>query len=219
MKRKDNNLGLSINTLKESAIEMMEKCEIIVEKSVQAMVDKDIEASRKIIVMDDEIDDLRGYIREQIIELIALRQPLAKDLRTIYALSIMSTELERIGDYAVNIAMETIKIGEDEYVEELIDIPKMKNVSMSMLANAKEAFKNNDTKLAHATALEDDIIDELYNEVYVDCIAAMNRDKKNISQAVRLLLVGRFLERIGDHVTNICEMIIYSIKGEMIELD
>ncbi|MEG1410434.1 MAG: phosphate signaling complex protein PhoU [Terrisporobacter sp.] len=219
MKKNDNNLGLSINSLKNSAIEMMGKCEVIVEKSVKAMVDKDVEASRKIIVMDDEIDDLRGYIREQIIELIALRQPLAKDLRTIYALSIMSTELERIGDYAVNIAMETIKIGEDEYVEELIDIPKMKNVSMAMLKNAKEAFKNNDAKLAQATALEDDIIDELYNEVYVDCIAAMHRNEKNISQAVRLLLVGRFLERIGDHITNICEMIIYSIKGEMIELD
>ena len=151
--------------------------------------------------------------------MIALRQPMAKDLRTIYALSIMSTELERIGDYAVNIAMETIKIGEDEYVEELIDIPKMKRVSMDMLKSAKMAFMNSDVKLAHKTALQDDIIDDLYNEVYIDCISAMHRDKRNIAQAVRLLLVGRFLERIGDHVTNICEMIIYSIKGEMIELD
>ena len=207
MKRNDNNLGLSINSLKETAVEMIVKCEVIVEEAVNAMVAKDIEKSKEIIGLDDDIDDLRGYIREQIIELIALRQPMAKDLRTIYALSIMSTELERIGDYAVNIAMETIKIGEDEYVEELIDIPKMKRVSMDMLKNAKMAFMNSDVKLAHKTALQDDIIDDLYNEVYIDCISAMHRDKRNIAQAVR------------DHVTNICEMIIYSIKGEMLELD
>lgn len=144
MKRNDNNLGLSINSLKETAVEMIVKCEVIVEEAVNAMVAKDIEKSKEIIGLDDDIDDLRGYIREQIIELIALRQPMAKDLRTIYALSIMSTELERIGDYAVNIAMETIKIGEDEYVEELIDIPKMKRVSMDMLKNAKMAFMNSD---------------------------------------------------------------------------
>lgn len=219
MKKSDNNLGLSINSLKESAIEMIEKCEVIVEEAVDAMVEKDIEKSKEIIGLDDDIDDLRAYIRENIIELIALRQPMAKDLRSIYALSTISGELERIGDYAVNIAMETIKIGEDEYVEELIDIPKMKRVSMDMLKSAKIAFINNDTKLAHKTALQDDIIDDLYNEVYIDCISAMKRDEKNIPQAVKLLLVGRFLERIGDHVTNICEMIIYSVKGEMIELD
>lgn len=219
MKKNDNNLGLSINCLKDIAIEMMDKCENIVEEAVNAMVEKNIEKSKEIIGLDDDIDNLRGYIREQIIELIALRQPMAKDLRTIYALSTMSTELERIGDYAVNIAMETIKIGEDEYVEELIDIPKMKRVSMDMLKSAKVAFINSDVKLAHKTALQDDIIDDLYNEVYIDCISAMKRDERNIPQAVRLLLVGRFLERIGDHVTNICEMIIYSIKGEMLELD
>lgn len=219
MKKNDNNLGLSINSLKEITIEMMEKCEHIIEESVSAMVEKDIEKSKNIIVLDDDIDELRGYIREQLIELIALRQPMAKDLRTIYALSAMATELERIGDYAVNIAMENIKIGGDEYVEELIDIPKMKNISIDMLKSAKMSFINNDVKLAKKIALQDDIIDDLCNEVYIDCISAMHRDKKNIVQAVRLLLVGRFLERIGDHITNICEMIIYSIKGELVELD
>ena len=214
-----SNLDLNINQLIDLTFEMMDKCEIIVSKAVDAMVAKDLEASREILILDDDIDDLRSTIRERSIELIALKQPLAKDLRIIYALSAMAMELERVGDYAVNIAMETIKIGNDEYVEELIDIPKMKDVSISMLKSAKKALETKDDKLAHKTGLQDDIIDNLYNEVYVDALGAMHKNPKNINQGVKLLFVGRYLERVGDHITNICELVIYAIRGEMIEID
>jgi phosphate transport system protein len=198
---------------------MMDKCENIVIKSVDAMVAKDIEKSKEILILDNEIDDLRSYIRDKSIELIALKQPLATDLRIIHALGVIAIELERVGDYAVNIAMETIKIGNDEYVEKLIDIPKMKDVCVSMLINAKTALRENDEKLAYKTALQDDIVDELYNDVYVDALGAMHKNSDNINQGVKLLFVGRYLERIGDHITNICELVIYAIKGEMIEID
>lgn len=214
-----NILDLNINQLIDLTFEMMDKCEIIVSKAVDAMVSKDLEASKEILILDDDIDDLRSIIREKSIELIALKQPLAKDLRIIYALGAMAMELERVGDYAVNIAMETIKIGHDEYVEELIDIPKMKDVSISMLKSAKKALETKDDKLAHKTGLQDDIIDDLYNEVYVDALGAMHKDPKNINQGVKLLFVGRYLERVGDHITNICELVIYAIRGEMIEID
>lgn len=214
-----NNLGLNISKLKEITVDMMNKCENIVNKSVDLMVEKDVEGSKELLFLDDEIDDLKDYIREKSIELMALKQPLAKDLRIIYALGAMAMELERIGDYAVNIAMETIKIGKDEHVEELIDIPKMKEVAISMLRSAKKSLQENDDKLAQKTGLEDDIIDDLYNSVYIDVIGAMKKDAYNINQGLKLLFVGRYLERIGDHITNICELVIYAITGEMKELD
>lgn len=214
-----SNMDLNISKLTDLTLQMMDKCENIVIKSVDAMVAKDIEKSKEILILDNEIDDLRSYIRDKSIELIALKQPLATDLRIIHALGVIAIELERVGDYAVNIAMETIKIGNDEYVEKLIDIPKMKDVCVSMLINVKAALRENDEKLAYKTALQDDIIDELYNDVYVDALGAMHKNVDNINQGVKLLFVGRYLERIGDHITNICELVIYSIKGEMIEID
>lgn len=214
-----SNMDLNINKLTDLTLQMMDKCENIVIKSVDAMVAKDIEKSKEILILDNEIDDLRSYIRDKSIELTALKQPLATDLRIIHALGVIAIELERVGDYAVNIAMETIKIGNDEYVEELIDIPKMKDVCVSMLINAKVALRENDEKLAYKTALQDDIVDELYNDVYVDALGAMYKNVDNINQGVKLLFVGRYLERIGDHITNICELVIYAIKGEMIEID
>lgn len=214
-----SNMDLNINKLTDLTLQMMDKCENIVIKSVDAMVSKDIEQSKEILILDNEIDDLRSYIRDKSIELIALKQPLATDLRIIHALGVIAIELERVGDYAVNIAMETIKIGSDEYVETLIDIPKMKDVCVSMLKNAKVALMENDEKLAYKTALQDDIVDELYNDVYVDALGAMHKNSDNINQGVKLLFVGRYLERIGDHITNICELVIYAIKGEMIEID
>lgn len=214
-----NNLDININELIDMTCEMMDKCENIVSKAVDAMVSKDLEASKDILILDDEIDDLREYIREKSIELMALKQPLAKDLRIIYALGSIAMELERVGDYAVNIAMETIKIGTEEHVEKLIDIPKMKDVTIGMLKSAKNALKNNDPKLAHKTGLQDDVVDELYSAVHIDALSAMHKDKHNINQGVKLLFVGRYLERIGDHITNICEFVIYAINGEMIEID
>ncbi len=214
-----SNMDLNINKLTDLTLQMMDKCQNIVIKSVDAMVAKDIEKSKEILILDNEIDDLRSYIRDKSIELIALKQPLATDLRIIHALGVIAIELERVGDYAVNIAMETIKIGNDEYVEKLIDIPKMKDVCVSMLINAKKALQENDEKLAYKTGLQDDIVDELYNDVYVDALGAMHKNVDNINQGVKLLFVGRYLERIGDHITNICELVIYAIKGEMIEID
>ncbi len=185
-----SNMDLNINKLTDLTLQMMDKCENIVIKSVDAMVAKDIEQSKEILILDNEIDDLRSYIRDKSIELIALKQPLATDLRIIHALGVIAIELERVGDYAVNIAMETIKIGNDEYVEKLIDIPKMKDVCVSMLKNAKVALMENDEKLAYKTGLQDDIVDELYNDVYVDALGAMHKNSDNINQGVKLLFVG-----------------------------
>ena len=142
-----------------------------------------------------------------------------KDLKYICVLSDISTELERIGDYAVNICKETIAIGEDEYIKELIDIPKMSDMCSQMLEDLNNAFLEEDAELAYEIALRDKELDRLYLQIRDDSLKAMHRNPEdNINQGVRLLFVGRYLERIGDHITNICEKIIYAKKGTMVEI-
>ena len=212
------NLGLSIDTLKQYTINMIEECVSILDLSVECMLKQDIEGCKKVIKQDDKIDELREYIRDRSIELLVLKQPMARDLRYIYALGFIALELERIGDYAVNIAEETIKICQDEYIKDLIDIPKMYEECKKMILEVKESLENENEDLAREIALQDDKIDSLYNRVQEDCLRVMNANPQTINQGVNLLFIGRYLERIGDHITNICEMIIFAINGEMTEI-
>ncbi len=214
----NTNLGLSIDTLKQYTINMIEECVSILDLSVECMLKQDIEGCKKVIKQDDKIDELREYIRDRSIELLVLKQPMARDLRYIYALGFIALELERIGDYAVNIAEETIKICQDEYIKDLIDIPKMYEECKKMILEVKESLENENEDLAREIALQDDKIDSLYNRVQEDCLRVMNANPQTINQGVNLLFIGRYLERIGDHITNICEMIIFAINGEMAEI-
>nr|WP_288306609.1 phosphate signaling complex protein PhoU [uncultured Romboutsia sp.] len=214
----NTNLGLSIDTLKQYTINMIEECVSILDLSVECMLKQDIEGCKKVIKQDDKIDELREYIRDRSIELLVLKQPMARDLRYIYALGFIALELERIGDYAVNIAEETIKICQDEYIKDLIDIPKMYEECKKMILEVKESLENENEDLAREIALQDDKIDSLYNRVQDDCLRVMNANPQTINQGVNLLFIGRYLERIGDHITNICEMIIFAINGEMTEI-
>ena len=214
----NTNLGLSIDTLKQYTINMIEECVSILDLSVECMLKQDIEGCKKVIKQDDKIDELREYIRDRSIELLVLKQPMARDLRYIYALGFIALELERIGDYAVNIAEETIKICQDEYIKDLIDIPKMYEECKKMILEVKESLENENEDLAREIALQDDNIDSLYNRVQEDCLRVMNANPQTINQGVNLLFIGRYLERIGDHITNICEMIIFAINGEMTEI-
>ena len=214
----NTNLALSIDTLKQYTINMIEECVSILDLSVECMLKQDIEGCKKVIKQDDKIDELREYIRDRSIELLVLKQPMARDLRYIYALGFIALELERIGDYAVNIAEETIKICQDEYIKDLIDIPKMYEECKKMILEVKESLENENEDLAREIALQDDKIDSLYNRVQEDCLRVMNANPQTINQGVNLLFIGRYLERIGDHITNICEMIIFAINGEMTEI-
>ena len=168
----NTNLGLSIDTLKQYTINMIEECDSILDLSVECMLKQDIEGCKKVIKQDDKIDELREYIRDRSIELLVLKQPMARDLRYIYALGFIALELERIGDYAVNIAEETIKICQDEYIKDLIDIPKMYEECKKMILEVKESLENENEDLAREIALQDDKIDSLYNRVQEDCFRA-----------------------------------------------
>ncbi|GAA0705739.1 phosphate signaling complex protein PhoU [Paraclostridium ghonii] len=214
----NNNLELNINTLINYTLKMFDKSEEILEASVASMMLKDVEKAKTIAQQDDEIDTLRDYIRDRSIELMALKQPMAKDLRFIYALESICLELERIGDYSVNIADEVIKIGKEEHIKELIDIPKMKDICINMIKDAKKALELSDETLAYNTALKDDLVDKIYDVIQEHTLKVMHEKEMNIDQGVTMLFVARYLERIGDHITNICEKIIYALKGDMIEI-
>lgn len=215
----NEDIVLCIGTLKEYTSGMIKRCQDAVTLSVDSMVNKNLEQAEKIMESDDDIDLLREYIRDRSIELMASKHPMTKDLKYICVLSDISTELERIGDYAVNICKETIAIGEDEYIKELIDIPKMSDMCSQMLEDLNNAFLEEDAELAYEIALRDKELDRLYLQIRDDSLKAMHRNPEdNINQGVRLLFVGRYLERIGDHITNICEKIIYAKKGTMVEI-
>lgn len=214
----NTSLELNINTLEDYTLKMIDKCELILIDAVDCMINKDIEKAKDIVNRDDEIDALREYVRDRSIELMVLKQPMARDLRFIYALGNIAIELERIGDYAVNIADEVIKIGDEKYIKELVDLPKMKDICVEMLRDTKKALETHDEELAYNTALKDDLVDNLYEEVQEHTLNVMHQREVNIDQGVRLLFIGRYLERVGDHITNTCEKIIYAIKGEMVEI-
>ncbi|MGL4797616.1 MAG: phosphate signaling complex protein PhoU [Paraclostridium sp.] len=214
----NTSLELNINTLEDYTLKMIDKCELILIDAVDCMLNKNIEKAKDIVNRDDEIDALREYIRDRSIELMVLKQPMARDLRFIYALGNIAMELERIGDYAVNIADEVIKIGDEKYIKELVDLPKMKDICVQMLRDAKKSLETHDEKLAYETALKDDLVDNLYEVVQEHTLNVMHQKDMNIDQGVRLLFIGRYLERVGDHITNTCEKIIYAIKGEMVEI-
>ena len=212
------NLDTSIHLLKDYTVRMIDKCQEAVDLSIDSMLKRDLKTTQKVIKRDDDIDILREYIRDRSIELMALKQPLAKDLRYIYALSDISTQLERIGDYTSNICSESLEIGEESFIKELVDIPMMKDICVDMLLQLEDALRNDDAQLAYEIAKKDEQVDELYSKVRQDCLRVMHDDSNNINQGVRLVFIARYLERIGDHITNICEKIIYAKNGEMIEI-
>lgn len=209
----------SITSLKDEVVSMMESVEKLVIKSVDALINKDIELAREVIKLDDNVDEFLESIEEKTIELIALQQPMAKDLRIIFSISKIITDLERVGDFCVNISKEVIKIGDEPHIKPLIDIPKMRGIILGMLRNSKISFINEDSKLAYRIGKEDELIDNLYKDIYTEILMMIHSDSKNINQGAKLLFVGRYLERMADHITNICERIIYIVDGESVEIN
>lgn len=214
-----NNFEASITSLKEEVVKMMESVEELIIKSVDSLTSKDVNLAREVIRLDDNIDELLENIEEKTIELIALQQPMAKHLRIIFSISKIITDLERVGDFCVNISKETIKIGDEAHIKPLVDIPKMRDIILGMLQNSKTSFINEDAGLAYRVGREDELIDNLYKDIYTEILMMIHSDSRNINQGTKLLFVGRYLERMADHITNICERIIYIVDGEKVEIN
>lgn len=203
-----------LRELHNDVLRMGNVVEESIDRAIDSLVQRDMTLAEKIIKDDDIPDKMELDIQDRCVKLIATQQPLAKDLRTICAALKISTDLERIGDYAVDIAKTTIRLNGQDYIKPLIDIPQMAKTSVEMIADALNAYVNDNALLAEQVCAKDDAIDGLYSRVFRELISFMIDDTTTISQATHLLLVARYIERIADHTTNICEWVIYTVTGE-----
>ena len=182
--------------------------------SLDALKTRDLKLSKKVIEEDDEIDSKAVEIEEKCIDLMATQQPLAGDLRTIVTLLLVSTELERMGDYAEGIAKIGLRIGEEALLKPLIDIPRIGDLASNMLRLSLETLVSRDVEGAKQVILMDDDVDALYNQIYRELVLMMIENPKNIQRATYLLWVAHDLGRIADRATNISERTIFMVTGE-----
>lgn len=205
-----------IKHLNNLLLEMGEKSEQLIEMSIESLLNQDIELADKAIELDKDIDNMEIIIEKKCLELIVLQQPMAKDLREISAILKIITDIERIGDNGVNIAKITKKLSKKKYIKPLVDLPKMANISKEMIKKSLESFIKKDVELAKETARMDDIVDDIYGDIYIELLEILTQKKQIMYQVIDLLFVGRHIERIADHITNICERIIYMVDGKRI---
>ena len=195
----------------------------IVEKQIfeciEALVNQDLDLAEKVIENDDLVDDLQKEIEDKCIRLIATQQPLAHDLRTIFTTTKIVTDLERIADHAVDIAKIAIRLKDEKYIKQLIHIPHMADIAKEMIRLSIDAYVQADIDKAYSTCKMDDKIDDLYKEVFSELLVIMTNDSTTVKQASQFLFVCKFLERIADHTTNICEWTVYLVTGEQIDLN
>jgi phosphate transport system protein len=205
--------------IKHKVLRMGALVENIINTAMTALKAQNLDLARKVSEMDDEIDQLDLEIEQECIMLLALQQPLAKDLRTIASVLKIITDLERMGDNAVNIAEVTLEIDSEPIFKPLVDIPKMAGIAQEMIKMSLDAFVQEDINLAEKAAKRDEEVDSLYETVINDILNFITEKKELTKQGTKLMFIGRYLERIADHSTNICERTIYMITGGFKEIN
>lgn len=206
-----------LKELEQELLEMGELVDRAIDRSVQALADRDIDLSRQVIKDDDAINDVQHDIEERCLVLIATQQPLASDLRVIFAVANIATELERMADHAKGIGQIGVMMGPREPLKPLIDIPRMAQKARWLLETELEAFVNRDVELARSLGDEDDEVDRLYDQVFRELLIFMMDDPRTITRATYLLWTAHNLERIGDRAINIGERVVFMVTGKVEE--
>ncbi len=217
MSKMERPFDEELKALKEKLLGMASRAEEQIALAIRGLKDREEKLACQVLDREESINLLDIEIDEMCMRLLALRQPMATDLRFITSAMKISNDLERIGDLAVNIAERTIDLLKSPQLKPLIDIPRMAQMSQDMVRDALNAFVNLDDKLARDVCERDDKVDHLNNQVFRELLTYMMEDPGTISRAVDLILVGRHLERIADHATNIGEDVIYMVKGKTIK--
>jgi phosphate transport system protein len=205
-----------LSALKEMVLKLGSMVETAIHNSVQSLVDRDSDLAKKVIKKDYQINALEVKIDEECIRLIALRQPKARDLRFIITAMKITTDLERIGDLAVNIAERALELNEEPILKPYIDIPRMAEISEGMVRDSLDAFVEGCTKLPNEVIKKEDEVDKLNVQVFNELLFYMIQDPSTVSRATRITYISKYLERIADHATNIAEMVFYLCKGKII---
>jgi len=205
-----------LKMLKEKVLSLGTMVETAIHDSVRSLVERDSDLAREVIKRDHLINALEVHIDEECVRLIALRQPMAKDLRFITTTVKITTDLERMGDLAVNIAERALELNEEPQLKPFVHIPKMAEITEGMVRDTLKAFVEGCLKLPYDVIRRDDEVDDLTVKNFEELLAFMLRDPRIIPLAVKRTYVAKYLERIADHTTNIAEMIIYLCKGKMV---
>ena len=213
MERQVPHFHEELETLKGRLLEMGGLAEERVRAAVQGLVLRDGSLFDKILIGDEPLNQLHVEVDDRCFRLLALHQPMATDLRAIVAAVKINTDLERVGDLAVNIAEAGKRYITHRPVKQLIDIPKMGDLAQTMLRDALDAFVKHDTRLAQQVLNEDDRLDALKTQVFRDLLTHMLKDQSTVEPAIDLILVSRHLERIGDHATNVAEDVIFMVSA------
>ncbi len=188
-------------------------------KSVSALLNHDIDAALEVIEDDVQINRLEEEINDRVILLIAKQSPVATDMRRLIVIIKVATDMERVGDYAVNIAKETIRLGKEEHLAPIVQIEKMHKLATTMLMQVIDAFVEEDVAKAKEIAELDDQVDDLYGQVLTQLMLAGSEDPEKISQITQLAFIGRYMERSADHATNIAEQLFYLVRGRHYDLN
>ena len=209
----------ALEELQHDILRMGSLVEQAIYDSVQSLALQDLALAEKVIKGDDLIDNMEMEIEDKCIRLLATQQPLATELRTNSAVFKIITDLERMGDHAIDIAKITKRIANQPLIKPLIDIPRMAKITQQMVRDGLDAFVKRDVELAKKLCETDDEVDHIYAQIFRELLTYMMEDPRTISQATSLLFVGRYLERIADHATNIGERVIYLVTGERYNLN
>lgn len=208
-----------LQQLKDDVVGMGEQAGQAIHRSVEALRSRDIAAAERIIAEDDAIDALHMNLEARCMRLLATQQPMARDLRTIAAVFAITIDLERMADHAEGISRAVKRLGEEPPVKPLVEIPKMDAILQEMIRETLDAFRGQDVGRAREAAKKDDVVDELRNRVLHELLDLMIKNPGIVPRALELLIVARHLERAADHLTNVCERIVYMVTGELRELN
>jgi phosphate transport system protein len=204
-----------LTELRDTVLEMATFVEGMLSRAMESLVNQDYDLAEEVRVSDDIPDDLDLAIENLATRLLALQQPLARDLRAIMSAVRISADLERVGDYSKDIAKVARRLVDEPYFKPLEDIPKMAELTREMLRGAVRCFVNRDLELAREVAEMDNEVDDLWRSLRDELMDFMRSDPKLVRQAMYLLLVARYLERIGDHTVNVVERVHYMETGEL----
>ncbi len=208
------HFSVELEELNQALLQMGGLVEQSIRRAVQSVVEREKEVAKQVMRDEERINQMQLEIDAESTRLLALNQPVARDLRLLTAILKINTDLERMGDLAVNIAERSISLANRPRLKALVDIPKMASLTESMLLKSLDAFVKGDPELATSVLLADNEVDSLRDAVYTELVALMQREPQVVPGAVDLMFVARNLERIADHSTNIAEDVIFLVRGE-----
>ncbi len=209
----------ALDSIQQDLLRMGSLVDEAVYRAVKSLQDRDMDLARAVVEGDEVIDRLNLDIEQRCLELIALQQPMAGDLRALGTALKISSELERMADNATDIAKVTIRLEGQPLIKPLIDIPRMAEIGRGMLRDSLNAFVHRDAGLAREMIERDHEVDHLYRQIFSELLLLMIEDPRKITQGTYLLFVAKYLERIADHATNLGEWVIYMVTGQLQELN